>query len=252
MYVVAITQLSETRADLPQLAGELGTTAYELKLVLAAGLPAIVRLTVDAAAAADAVRIIERQGHRAVSADRRDVTACSAMRPIVEPQLEPDAFRAGAGPAGRIPYGEIVALLRATHRTRETVKRQEKERTFRPGMAIATGGLIYSKTTTHEVVTHTDGRDEVLYLFTASGTPWLLRERTARYAGLGAELAPSSLENFKTVVRRLRERAPHALYDERLQGLRSIRGITDGVAVSDLIAHLIVLDLRKGSPAPVE
>jgi hypothetical protein len=286
MYVVAITQLSETQADLPRLAQDLGTTAYELKLLLNAGMPAIVRLTVDVSAAADAVRAIERQGHRVVSADRRSVTPSSAMKPILEPQFEREAFRAGSGPDGGLPYADIVALLRATHRTQQTVTRQEKERKFRPGMALATGGLINSKTTTQQVVTQTDSREQVLYVFTRSGVPWLLRERTARYAGLvgetrsprrvsthveevpsaecpigtnlgheilRAELSPSSLENFKTVVEGLRGRAPLANYDERLLGARSIRGINDGVAVSDLLAHLIVLDhVRRRSAGAVE
>ena len=46
MYVVAIAELSASGGALGELATELGTTLYELKLTLNAGLPAIVVLTV--------------------------------------------------------------------------------------------------------------------------------------------------------------------------------------------------------------
>jgi len=91
-------------------------------------------------------------------------------------------------------------------------------------MAIATGGLIMSKKTTREVTTKTETREQVLYLFRKSGgAPWILRERAARYMGLGADLRPTSLENFGTTIRRLRELAPLAFYDERLMSGRPVR-----------------------------
>jgi hypothetical protein len=252
MYAVAIAELRESAGDagsLGQLATDLGTTLYELKLVLNAGLPAIVLLTVDDSIASNACAAITRHGHRAVRCDRRGLVSSVAMTVIVDVSFDPDALRAGNRQAERLPYDDILALLAATHRTEETGTREEKERKFRPGMALATGGLVLSKTTKRQVVTHTQNREQVLYLFPKSGrTPWLLRERTARYAGLGPELAPSSWENFRTTRERLRERAPGARYDERLLALRSVRGIPDGVEATDLLAHLIVADLRQTAP----
>lgn len=244
MYVVAIAKLAEPTGALGELAAELGTTLYELKLTLNAGLPAIVLLTVDAALAANAVAAIERCGHHAVSADRRDIMPSSALTKMVDLRFEADALRSGTARDERLPYADIFALLRATQRTEEESTREEKERKFRPAMALATGGLVLSKTKTRQVVTHIESREQVLYLFPrADGTPWILREYTARYAGLGSELAPSSLENFKTTISWLRKRAPKAVYDERLLGGRSVRGIADGTAATDLLAHLIVADL---------
>jgi hypothetical protein len=251
MYVVAIAALSDPGADLRQLALDLGTTLYELKLVLNAGFPAVVVLTVDISLAAGAVRAIERHGHRPISADRRAFTASQAMRAIVDVRFDASELR-GDAQGGGLPYQDIFALLRASHRSHETSVREEKERKFRPGMAIATGGLVYSKTTTQKVVTRTETREQVLYVFTRSGgSPWILREHGARYAGLGADLSPTSLENFKTTLAGLRQRAPTALYDERLMATRTIRGIADGAAATDLLAHLIVGDARARS-VPLE
>lgn len=248
MYVVAIAELSPSGGALGELAAELGTTLYELKLAINAGLPAVVVLTVDASLAAKAAAAIARHGHRPVSADRRSITASRDMTSIIDVRFEPDALRAGAVRDERLAYEDVFALLRATHKSEETGMREEKERKFRPGMALATGGLVLSKTTKRQVVTHTEHREQVLYIFKkGGGAPWILRERAARYAGLGADLSPTSLENFKTTLRLLRERAPHAAYDERLLSPRSVRGITDGTAATDLLVHLITTDLASTS-----
>jgi hypothetical protein len=75
---------------------------------------------------------------------------------------------------------------------------------------------------------------------------------TANYSALGRELGPSSMQNFLTTVRRLRELAPHAVYDERLLRLRAQAGpplkttrldaesLTASTASSvDVAAHLL-------------
>ena len=242
MYAVAIAELGKSNHDVARLAGDLGTTLYELKLLLNSGFPAIVTLTVDAAVAESRAAAVTRHGHRAVSCDRREVTASRDMQGILDIRFDAAALRSGEA---SLPYADIVALFKATQRTEETGVREEKERKFRPAMALATGGLVLSKTTKRQVVTHTESREQVLYVFTRSGDPWILRERSARYAGLGAALAPTSLENFRTSLEQLRQRAPHAAYDERLQSPRTIRGIADGSAATDLFAHLMLTDLKN-------
>jgi hypothetical protein len=249
MYVVAIAALGSSDPEkLGLLAAELGTTLYELRLVLKAGLPAVVVLTVDISVAANAARAIERYGHRAVSGDRGRLASSQTMINVVDVAFDPSVLRAGNAQDDRLAYGDIVALLRATQRSEQTQVREEKERKFRPGMALATGGLVLSKTTKRQVVTHTDTRQQVLYVFDGRGsTPWILREHGVRYTGLGAELAPTSLANFETTLRKLRERAPGAVYDARLMSARTVRGIADGAAATDLLAHLIALDLRAAT-----
>ena len=44
----------------------------------------------------------------------------------------------------------------------------------------------------------------------------MLLEQRTNYRFLGAAIQPSSLANFLAVVKRVRERAPRARYDERL------------------------------------
>lgn len=168
------------------------------------------------------------------------------MTTVIDVRFDADALRAGNAGDERLPYADISGLLRATLRKEETTTREEKERKFRPGMALATGGLVISKTTTRQVVTHTSSREQVLYLFRQSGgTPWIVREQRTRYAGLGVDLSPTSLENFRTATARLRERAPSALYDERLLGSRPVRGLPDATAATNLLAYIIVADWSR-------
>ncbi len=245
MFIVAILELTGPPSDLARLANDLGTTLYELKLTLGAGFPAVVLATVDATLAASALKTVEAHGHVAELCDRRNITASDAMTALRDFELEPDALLADAS-GERLPYDDMLALLRASHRTTTVRTEDVKERKFRPGMAIATGGLVLTKTTTREVTSRSETRQQVLYLFRRSGAPpMILRERTARYRGLGADLRPTSLENFATTVRHLRQRAPGAFYDERLMSGRPIRGVVEGVAACDILAYLLAAHAAK-------
>jgi hypothetical protein len=257
VFIVAILELKGPADRLATLATELGTTLYELKLTLGAGFPAVVLATTDPNLAENALKALEAHGHEAELCDRRTIVASDAMTSLRDFQLEPDGLVPDAlgGPKAapshatdgeRLPYDDILALLRASHRTTTTRTEDVKERKFRPGMAIVTGGLILSKTTTREVTTRSEIRQQVLYLFRRSGgAPMILRERAARYVGLGADLRPTSLENFATTVNLLRLRAPSAFYDERLMSGRPIRGVAEGIPATDILAHLLATHAAK-------
>lgn len=244
-WVVAIVELlapAEEAASL--LAPELGTTAYELKLSLSKGLPAVLLVAQDAHRAGVARDAIQRRGHRAVLCARADVVPSATMTPLRDFRFDGADLVSNAAGADRLPFTDIRALLRASHRTTTETTTEVKERKLRPGMAIATGGLVISKTTTREVTSRSEDREQVLYLFRRSGAaPWILRERSARYGGLGADVGRTTLENFATTIRRLRQLAPGAAYDERLVTSRSVRGIADGVDATDLLAHLLSMSL---------
>jgi hypothetical protein len=249
VYVVAIVEwkgpADGPASGLGALAAALETTAYELKLTLSAGFPAVVLATVDESRAAAAMNAIDRHGHRAAMCHRATMVPSAAMTTLRDFALGEDVLISASAAGELMPYADVLALFRATHRTTTTSVEEVKERKLRPGMAIATGGLILSKKTTREVTTKTETREQVLYIFSKSGAPpWILRERGARYTGLGADLRPTSLENFATTIRRLREAAPHAYYDERLLSGRPIRGVAEGVEATDILAYLLADGLR--------
>jgi hypothetical protein len=246
MYLAAIGEIrGPIEEAIRPLATDLGTTPYELRLLLNAGCPAVVLATVDESLARAAVAVIKKHGHAPLACDRRDVVTCAAMTLLRDFQLEKGGLVAQAGSSDRLHYDDITVLLRAAHRTTTETLQEVKERKLRPVMAIATGGLVLSKTTTRAVTSRTAQHEQVLYIFRQNGPPWLLRERSARYGGLGADMGPTSLENFVTTIRRLREIAPGAAYDERLMSSRPIRGVADGVDATDILAHLLALHLAR-------
>jgi hypothetical protein len=251
MYLVAIGSLKGTIDEtLKTLASDLGTTPYELRLLLNAGCPAVVLATVDEAAANAAVAAIRRNRHSPVLLDRRDVVTNDQMTLLREPQFTPAGLLAHPETSERLPYDDIAVILRATHRTSSETTQTVKERQLRPVMALATGGLIMSKTTTKSVTSSSVKSEAVLYLFRhSSQKPWLLHERQVHYAGLGTELRPTSLENFAIVIRKLREHAPGAIYDERLMSSRPMRGVAEGVEATDLFAHLLARHLTSAHGA---
>jgi hypothetical protein len=66
-----------------------------------------------------------------------------------------------------------------------------------------------------------------------SPVPWVWRELSLRYTGLGDAVKTSSIHNFVAVAGALRERAAHALYDEGLvtqkrRGDAALRVATQG------------------------
>jgi hypothetical protein len=244
-YVVAIVELAgPSDAAAPALASALGTTAYELKLVLAGGLPAVVLMTPSADRAAAATAAVRNLGHRAIDCARAAVVPSAKMTPLRDFRLEETEIVANEHGAERLPYEDVLALLRAWHRTTTETTAEVKERKISPGMAIATGGMVISETTTRRVTSRSEDREQVLYLFRLSGAPpFILRERSAHYGGLGSDTARTTLENFAIAVGRLRQASPRAVYDERLLTARPVRGVGDPIDGMDLLAHLVAASL---------
>jgi hypothetical protein len=254
MYVVGIVELGTALdAEAQALAARLGKTAYETRLKLLGGFPASVLSTVDRELAFQTLSELESRGHEAVVLDSATLVANERMPAIRRFRFEPDAIVLDDPNASRLPASDVAALLRAVHHTRTDLRAEVQTKSFSVGRALMTGGLMSSKTTKSEERSSSTDTEPVLYAFRRSGdTPWILRERGTNYSALGPELGPSSMQNFLTTVRRLRELAPHAVYDERLLELRVQAGppfkttrldaesLTASTASSvDIAAHLL-------------
>ncbi len=251
MYIVAIGEIKGALDNaIRPLAADLETTPYELRLVFNAGFPAVVLATIDEALARAAEAAILRHGHRPILCDRRNIVSSAQMTLLRDFKFYNDGLLAQEGSDRRLCYGDIAVLLRATHRTSSETTEQVKERKLRPVMAIASGGLVMSKTTTRTVTTSTANSEQVLYIFHRdTTTPWLLKERSAQYRGLGEQLSVTSFENFNTAIRELRKRCPGATYDERLKTSRPLRGVADGIEATDIYAHLLATLLTGVPPS---
>ncbi len=232
-HVVAIISLATpVEAEAKALAADLGSTPYETRLKLTAGLPAIVMTTTDAGAAKALVGSLRGRGHRALAVAASSVVPAARMISMRHFQLDDDGLDTGDA---QLPWSDISALVRARHRrTTETVERVT-EKKFDLGRAVATGGMIMRKTHKSEVVTRSEDSEQVLYLFRASGdTPWLLREHATSFAGLGAALKPTASQNFAIAVETFRGHAPHARFDDSLLRRPTVTDV-------DLYAHVLAV-----------
>ncbi len=211
--IVAITRLATPlEVEAKALASDLGSTPYEVRLKLTAGLPAIVLSTVDDTAAANLLGKLRARGHQALLVHAGSIVAASEMIIMRSFELTPEALVQGDA---ELPWSEIRALVRARHLHQHDTTEKVKEKKFDLGRAVASGGLIMRKTTTRDVTTHHENTEQVLYIF-HGGTPWLLRQERANYSGLGPLLAATSILNFGIAVQEFRRRAPGAKFDDSL------------------------------------
>lgn len=247
MFLVAITHLATAvEAEARALAADLGTVPYDERVKLNAGMPSLVLATPNADAAQTCLTRVRGRGHAAVLVSSDDVVRADAMLQMKRFAFD-DAAAIGpyrgqsegliANDNERRPWGEITALVRATHRSVGQSAQVLTEKKFDPMRAVITGGLLTSKKVQKTVTTRAPEHEDVLYIFfgLAGSTPWILRERHAHYGGLGAAVTLSSHENFRLSVEAIRKRAPRALYDDRLVARRSTP------AEDDILAHIIAL-----------
>jgi hypothetical protein len=259
VYVVAIVELKSTIDDeAAALATDLGETLYEARLTLAAGTPVIVLTTPDRERALDLLARLRGRGQSAVAFDSSAVVSSTAMTSMRRFRLGPSSISLDDGGAD-LRYDDVSALIGAVHRQHTAHETETRERKLSVGRAIASGGLLMTKTVKSGARTETTHREPVLYVFhRAGGAPWLLRERGTSWAGHGRAISPLAFENFQTTVNLLREHASHAAYDDRLVTKRAapVRFASSNSAAGttttssseggiDLLAHVLALWLAR-------
>ena len=261
MDIVAIVSLgTPVEVEAPLLAAELGVTPYEGALLLRAPPPVPVLRTEDRARTRDLLAKLRGRGHDVVACEARAVVASADMSHVRSFVIEPGALCATStnGQTDRVEWGEVVAFVRAVHRTRSESIEKSTGHKFDLGRAAMSGGIMVTKKITTTTTQTSEEREPVLYVFRQRGVPLLVQQSRMRYDGLGPDLRPSQIENFATLVRALRDRAPSAAYDERLITARpstdrvragahgSVQSSTaDGV---DLLAHLVAMAVSRTTP----
>ncbi len=218
MHVVALSRWgAPMEAELAALAPWFGITPYDLRLRAAAGLPALLLSTADGSAAAQLVSRLRARGHGAVTCDTSDA-AGAAVQQARDFSFEPSTLRGqdSTGQPYELPYVDIAGLVRAVsvEGSQNVVTVTEKK--LNVGMAVMSGGLKMSKSTTRTTRSESEQRQQLLYVFKHGRAASLVfGELSLRYQGLGAALKPTTLHNFLALVEALKSRAPHALYDQR-------------------------------------
>lgn len=261
MDLVALLSLATpVEAEAPLLAEALGVTPYEATLLLRTPSPAIVLRTHDRAQALGLLAGLRARGHDAVACDESVVVSAAEMDHLRSFRLDDDGidYASSQGGHGRVRWSEIVAVVRAVHRSRQEHLEKSTGRKFDLGRAAMSGGLMLTKKVSTSAVKAVEEREQVAYVFPASGTPVLVRESRVHYEGLGDARRPSTVENFAAFLTLVRERIPAHAYDDRLVAPRpsgeklhvGSHGTTSASSTDavDVLAHLVAMAVVRRAP----
>jgi hypothetical protein len=245
MFVVAIAALgSKPEDEAQELARDLGSTAYETRLLLVRGLPTVVLRTADQDRAVGLLARLRARHHVAVAFDADAVTRRASMIRPRTLEFAPDGLR---GEDGTLPYSDMLALVHGAQPTRTESVETTTHRKLDLKGAVLTGGLKLTKKVKQEHHVVVDDREQFLLVYSrANALPWRLEEHAIHYQCLGAEMTTNRLENFRQVVARLRTAAPRARYDDSLQHFAKASHDKLGAQAIDEQAHLIALCTAKG------
>jgi hypothetical protein len=254
LFVVFVSHLARpAETEAPAFAKLVGVTEYEARLTLVSPQPAIVQTTSSRDRANDTAVLLRGRGHGIHVFDDESFVPSEKMTKMDDFRLDADGVRR-VSDGELLPYGDVFAILRAVHVSSSEVERPSAQRGLRSDMLDATPSALRVITKNHE-------REQVAYFFRRSGErPWILRERHARYDGLGPERKPVAFQNFVRVVERLREASPMAVYDDRLVRRRVAERVREDSMLRatykssheamDLLAHLLAMQIltQGGSP----
>jgi hypothetical protein len=145
------------------------------------------------------------------------------LPPVFEAQTlelgdEEALFRDDSGAEKRMSAGDVFLILIGRVESSVEVERERSKRKFSWGRTIMLGGIPAWKKVKETVTDKSSLAEDFARLYSRkSNEPGVeLRQHRLNYSFLGAERAASSVLNFTTVVRRLREAFPEAIFDERL------------------------------------
>ena len=254
MFVVFVSHLARPAfAEAREFAKLVGVTEYEARLTLVSPQPAIVQTTSSRDRANDTAALLRSRGHGIHVFDEESFVPSDRMTKMDDFRLDGEGVRR-VSDGSLLPYGDVFAILGALHVTSSELERPSAQRGLRSDMLDATPSA-------YRVVSKNHEREQVAYLFRRSGErPWILRERHARYDGLGAERKTIAFQNFVRTVERLREASPMAVYDDRLVRRRVAERVREDSLLRatyktsheamDLLAHLLAMQIltQGGSP----
>ncbi len=216
------------------LAGAAGLTLAEARMRLAPEPPALLA-RLEPGPAGDLVTALRRAGVAVVAvpaqvpSDRDRAVARS-----VAFSGSTVAFALRSGDRLELSPGDVVAVLRGQRSRRTEVERTEKVKRLSLSTAIATGGLVLSRSSTRTERSANEAVEQVLLVLPRSGPAILLAETLVDFSCLGTGMQPSSGANMAELARRLREAAPGAFQDDRLLrlGRRPLPFVAGGTSSS--------------------
>ena len=193
---------------------------YQTRLLLSGGLPRLIAHYHNLQEAESTVRALRDLGLAAFVCKDSELRKPSKVFTAQTLEfLEGEAiFRNKGGQTKRIPSGDVFLILKGSLQTPAeegtTVTRKE----INWGATLLTGGFPISRTVKDKssgVAAQVESLAR-LYNRESSEPAVQMLQHGMAYSFLGAQIAPSSAANFNTVVAKLQELFPRAIFDDRL------------------------------------
>jgi hypothetical protein len=197
-------------------AAATGLTLAESRMRLAPEPPALLA-RLEAGPAEALVTSLRKAGLAALAIDAdvpTDADRTIALRVAFAP--EGITFTPRSGDPMSLAWPDVLAVLRGSRESRLEAEHREKSKTLSLGMAVATGGLVLTRTSTRTVHSSDTSFQQVILVYARDGRAAALVEGQVDFSCLGPELQPASTANMATLGRRLREQATGAFFDDGL------------------------------------
>lgn len=202
------------------VAAIINKNPYDTRLLLTGEIPKIIAHYESIQIAESVVRNLRDLGLVAVACRDSDLRRHpqSFKAQTLEFRGEEVLFRDGAGREKRIGENSVFLILEGRIQTSVEVETTKPRTKFSLTGTLLTGGIpiwrrVDEKTTARSIEAEYFAR---LYDGKSSDPSVEILQHHMNYSFLGAKIAASSLTNFGTVVLRLREVFPQAIFDDRL------------------------------------
>lgn len=221
MNIVAVYNLDKDGDRLSKdLVAALGKTVYEARsrLRVPQGGPSIVAVFHEPEKAEDSAAKLRTNGFNAVILRHEEIESDKErfLARSFEFTVESLNAKSRQGQNLILPYRDIRHILYGIGFTVHTETETVKERKFSMGKALMTGGLMMTKSKSHEVSTERKDHERFLYIYAPDRQTVVFREYALRYDSLGRALQLSLTANFNHIVAELKRLSPDALFDDRL------------------------------------
>ena len=218
---VAIAPSSNTDADvIRSVAAVLNKTPYDTRLLLAGEIPRIVAHYENMQMAESTVQKLRQLGLAAIACRDSDLRHSSQgfRAQTLEFSEKHVVFRDSGGHEKRIGQDDVFLILEGKMETLVEVLTTKQQSKFSLTRTLIAGGIpiwqkVDQKSTARSVQVEYFAR---LY-DRESSTPGVeILQHLMNYSFLGEKMTASSVTNFGTVVLKLREAFPQAVFDDRL------------------------------------
>jgi hypothetical protein len=202
------------------LAQALGKTVYEARVrLLACGTcPLAVALFQEQEKAEESAATLNANGVATLILREEEIESDSARFIARKFELNKESFyvQSRQEESLTLPWEEIRLILLGSSIVIQSDKEIVKERKFSLGRAIATQGLMMSKTVKRTVTTKEQVRERLMFVYSQRQPTVALRETAMLYDSLGKAMQPARAANFTYVVGELIKLSSQAHFDDRL------------------------------------